>query len=454
MKPLSLIKNASVINEGEIKVLDVLIEGAFIKEIGKISAPKNCLIIEGEGKFLLPGIIDGQVHFREPGFTHKGTIHTESRAGIAGGVTSYIDMPNTIPNVLTLEALAEKYRLAALNSLSNYSFFLGINDSNVRDLISWDTSGIIGISDDGLYMSNKGNLLAENPETMELLFKNCQNIIAIHSEIEAEILKNEALFEQRYGRDIPAKYHPKIRSWEACYKATKRAIEIAKKHQARLHILHLSTLEETHLFDANTPLTQKRITTEVSVHHLYFSEVDYESLGMRIKWNPAIKTKKDQEGLLRALIDNRIDLITTDHAPHTLEEKERPYFESMSGAPMVQHSLNCMIDFFQNGKISLEKIIEKMCHNPAILYGIKQRGFIKEGYYADLVLVDLDTSWTVHKDNILYKCGWSPLEGRTFKNKILKTFVNGNLVYDNGQFYESKMGMPLQTSQQKDLHKN
>lgn len=454
MKSLRLIKNASVVNEGEIKVLDVLIEGVFIKEIGEITPPQNCLVIEAEGKFLLPGIIDGQVHFREPGFTHKGNIYTESRAGIAGGVTSYIDMPNTLPNVLTLEALAEKYRLAAESSLSNYSFFLGINDTNVKDLISWDTSGIIGISDDGLYMSQKGNLLAENPETMELLFKNCQNIIAIHAEIESEILKNEALYEARYGRDIPAKYHPKIRSWEACYKATKRAIEIAKKHCARLHILHLSTLEETHLFDCNIPLTQKRITTEVSVHHLYFSEEDYEKLGMRIKWNPAIKTKTDQEGLLKALIDDHIDLITTDHAPHTLEEKERPYFESLSGAPMVQHSLNCMLDFFQKGKISLEKITEKMCHNPAVLYGIEQRGFIKEGYYADLVLVDLNASWVVSTDNILYQCGWSPLEGRTFKNKVLKTFVNGQLVYDNGTFNESKMGMPLKTLQQKNLHKS
>jgi dihydroorotase len=306
-----------------------------------------------------------------------------------------------------------------------------------------DTTQFIGVSDDGLYFTKKGNLLADNPETMEKLFANCNSIIAIHSEKEAIVEKNEQAFREKYGDAIPAKFHPIIRSAEGCYEASKRAIALAQKHKARLHILHLTTEVETHLFENTLPLQEKTITTEVSVHHLWFSDKDYEQLGMLIKWNPAIKTEQDKQGLLKALLDDRIDIITTDHAPHTLEEKQKPYFQSMSGAPMVQHALNCMLEFYKQERISLEKIVEKMCHNPAILYGMTNRGFIREGYFADLTLVDLNSPWTVAKDNLLYKCAWSPLEGTRFQTAIKQTFVNGNLVYDNGVFQENIFGMAI-----------
>jgi dihydroorotase len=438
-----LIKNTTIVNEGKSLTADVLLSGELIQQIGNIAIESNHKVIDGTGKHLFPGIIDGQVHFRDPGLTHKGDLYTESRAAVAGGVTSFIDMPNTVPNILTVERLKEKYEIASKKSLANYSFFLGVNGDNIEEVIKTDTSQFIGVSDDGLYFTKKGNLLADNPETMEKLFANCKSIIAIHSEKEAIVEENEQAFRAKYGEDIPAKFHPIIRTTKGCYEATKRAIGLAKKHNARLHILHLTTEAETHLFQNDIPLQEKKITTEVSVHHLWFSDKDYERLGMLIKWNPAIKTQQDKEGLLKALLDDRIDLITTDHAPHTLEEKQKPYFQSMSGAPMVQHSLNCMLAFYKQGLISLEKIVEKMCHNPAILYGMTNRGFIREGYYADLTLVDLNSEWTVDKDNLLYKCGWSPLEGTTFQTKINQTFVNGNLVYDNGAFQENIFGMPI-----------
>jgi dihydroorotase len=443
MNESTLIKNVTLVNEGEIRVADVLIAEGLIKQIGKIELNADHKIIDGTGKHLFPGIIDAQVHFRDPGLTHKGDLYTESKAAIAGGVTSFIDMPNTVPNILTVESLTEKFDIASKKSLANYSFFLGVNGDNIDEVIKMDTTQFIGVSDDGLYFTKKGNLLADNPQIMEKLFANCKSIIAIHSEKEEIVEKNEQAFREKYGDDIPAKFHPVIRSAEGCYEATKRAIDLAKKHNARLHILHLTTEAETHLFRNDIPLNEKKITTEVSVHHLWFSDVDYEQLGMLIKWNPAIKTKKDKEGLLKALLDDRIDLITTDHAPHTLEEKQQPYFQSMSGAPMVQHTLNCMLEFYKQGLISLEKIVEKMCHNPAILYSMTNRGFIREGYYADLTLVDLNNPWTVSKDNLLYKCGWSPLEGTAFKTKIEQTFVNGNLIYDNGNFKEDIFGMPI-----------
>ncbi|MFT5982651.1 MAG: dihydroorotase [Ulvibacter sp.] len=438
-----LIKNTTIVNEGKSLTADVLLSGELIQQIGNIAIESNHKVIDGTGKHLFPGIIDGQVHFRDPGLTHKGDLYTESKAAVAGGVTSFIDMPNTVPNILTVERLKEKYEIASKKSLANYSFFLGVNGDNIEEVIKTDTSQFIGVSDDGLYFTKKGNLLADNPETMEKLFANCKSIIAIHSEKEAIVEENEQAFRAKYGEDIPAKFHPIIRTTKGCYEATKRAIGLAKKHNARLHILHLTTEAETHLFQNDIPLQEKKITTEVSVHHLWFSDKDYERLGMLIKWNPAIKTQQDKEGLLKALLDDRIDLITTDHAPHTLEEKQKPYFQSMSGAPMVQHSLNCMLAFYKQGLISLEKIVEKMCHNPAILYGMTNRGFIREGYYADLTLVDLNSEWTVDKDNLLYKCGWSPLEGTTFQTKINQTFVNGNLVYDNGAFQENIFGMPI-----------
>jgi len=438
-----LIKNATIVNEGKSFLADVLMSDGLIRQIGNIDIEPKYQVIDGTGKYLFPGIIDGQVHFRDPGLTHKGDLYTESKAAVAGGVTSFIDMPNTVPNILTVESLREKYDIASKKSLANYGFFLGVNADNIDEVIKTDTSQLLGVSDDGLYFTKKGNLLADSPETMEKLFANCKSIIAIHSEKEEIVEANEQAFREKYGEDIPAKFHPIIRSTQGCYEATVRAIALAKKHNARLHILHLTTEAETHLFQNDIPLQEKKITTEVSVHHLWFSDKDYDRLGMLIKWNPAIKTAQDKEGLLKALLDDRIDIITTDHAPHTLEEKQKPYFQSMSGAPMVQHSLNCMLEFYKQGRISLEKIVEKMCHNPGILYQMEKRGFIREGYYADLTLVDLNSPWTVAKDNILYKCGWSPLEGTTFQTAIKQTFVNGNLVYDNGRFNEGIKGMEL-----------
>lgn len=443
MTQKTLIKNISIANEGQIIVGDILVNDGVIQQIGDIQVTDNTRVIDGTGKFLFPGIIDGQVHFRDPGLTHKGDLYTESKAAIAGGVTSFIDMPNTFPNVLTIDILNEKYQIASEKSLANFGFFLGVNGDNLDDVIKLDTSTLLGVSDDGLYFTKKGNLLADNPETMEKLFANCKSIIAIHSEKEQIVEENENIYREKYGENVPIEFHPFIRSEKACYEATKRAIDIANKHKARLHILHLTTEAETHLFRNDIPLKEKNITTEVSVHHLWFSDKDYKRLGTLIKWNPAIKTEKDKKGLLKALLDDRIDLVTTDHAPHTLDEKQRPYFQSMSGAPIVQHSLNIMLEFYKQGLISLEKIVEKMCHNPAILYQIEKRGFIREGYQADLTIVDLDSNWTVDKNNILSKCGWSPLEETTFQTKVTHTFVNGNLVYDNGRFNEKEKGQPL-----------
>ena len=439
----TLIKNSSIVNEGKIIKADLLIEDDKIKKIGSLNPDSTTSVIDGTSKFLLPGIIDGQVHFREPGLTHKGDMYTESKAAVAGGVTSFIDMPNTLPNVLTLAILKEKYQIAAQKSLANFGFFLGVNADNLDEVIKLDTSTLLGVSDDGLYFTKKGNLLADNPAIMEKLFANCKSIITIHSEKEAIIEENEEYYRSKYGDDVPVEFHPKIRSEQACYEATKRAIELANKYHARLHILHLSTEAETHLFRNDIPLKEKNITTEVSVHHLWFTDQDYHRLGKLIKWNPAIKTEKDKKGLLNALLDDRIDIITTDHAPHTIDEKQRPYFQSMSGAPIVQHSLNIMLEFYKQGAISLEKIVEKMCHNPSILYRVDKRGFIREGYYADLTIVDLDTSFMVENENVLYKCGWSPLEGTIFHSKVTHTFVNGNLVYNNGTFNEAQKGMAL-----------
>ena len=442
----TLLKNISIVNEGKIFISDLLIEDGKIQKIGQLDNDIDAKLIDGTGKFLFPGIIDGQVHFRDPGLTHKGDLYTESKAAVAGGVTSFIDMPNTQPNTLSLALLNEKYQLASEKSLANFGFFLGVNGDNIDEVSKLDTSNLLGVSDDGLYFTKKGNLLADNPETMEKLFSNCKSIIAIHSEKEEIVEENERIYREKYGENVPVECHPLIRSEKACYEATKRAIELANKHQARLHILHLTTEAETHLFRNDIPLEQKNITTEVSVHHLWFSDKDYERLKTLIKWNPAIKTEKDKKGLLKALLDDRIDIITTDHAPHTLEEKLKPYFQSMSGAPLVQHSLNCMLEFYHQGLISLEKIVEKMCHNPAKLYSIEKRGFIREGYFADLTLVDLNSSYTVAKENILYKCGWSPLEGTTFHSKITHTFVNGNLVFGEGLFDEKVKGMALTVS--------
>lgn len=438
-----LIKQASLVNEGEIYVADVLVKNGIIEKISEHLADPSAISIEGTGKFLLPGIIDAQVHFREPGFTHKADLYTESKAAIAGGVTSFIDMPNTYPNVLTPEILKEKYKLAAQKSLANFGFFLGVNAQNIDIVLEEDLTNIIGISDDGLYFSENATMLADNLEALEKLFANYKNIIAIHSENKNIITENEIELRKTYGEHLPMKMHPILRSEKACYEATASAIALAVKHHAKLHILHLTTEAETHLFSNKIPLSQKRITCEVSVPHLWFSEKDYDRLGPLIKYNPAIKTEKDKQGLMKALIEDRIDLITTDHSPHLIEEKQQSYFSAMPGAPMIQHSLNMMLEFYQQGKIGLAKIVEKMCHNPALLYTIKNRGFIRTGYYADLVLVDPNARYTVSKENLLYKCGWSPLEGTTFNSKVTHTFVNGNLVYSNGKFDETSKGKSL-----------
>ena len=444
MSKATLIQQVTLVNEGKIQVTDVLIQGERIQKIGSIPAQDQYQLVDGRGKYLLPGVIDGQVHFRDPGLTHKADLTSESKAAIAGGVTSFIEMPNTRPNTRTLELWADKYQLASTKSLANYGFLLGITADNLDEVIQWNTSKHLAITDDGLYFTGKGNILADQPAMLEKLFAAHKGLIAIHSEKEEIIEKNEELYREKYGENVPIACHPLIRSEQACYEATERAIGLAEKHGARLHILHLSTAKETDLFRNDIPLEEKNITTEVSVHHLWFTDQDYERLGALIKWNPAIKTQKDKDGLLAALLDDRIDLITTDHAPHTLEEKQKPYFQSMSGAPLVQHSLNCLLEFYAQGKISLEKIVEKMCHNPAILYRIKERGYIREGYFADLTLVDLNSEWTVSKENILYKCGWSPLEGTTFHSKVLSTWVNGHLAYADGVFHEEVKGKALE----------
>ncbi|HSV88594.1 MAG TPA: dihydroorotase, partial [Bacteroidales bacterium] len=435
------IQKVYLVNEGSIELTNILIEDGRVSKIGDFANPENAIVIDGTGKYLLPGIIDAQVHFREPGLTHKGDFQTESRAAVAGGVTSYLDMPNTRPNVLSDSELEEKIELAKQKSLANFGFFMGVNDQNIDQICKTDTSRYFAVSDDGLYFSGKGNLLADNPETLGRLLSTCKCIVAIHSEKEKIIEENESIFSQKFGDDVPAEAHPEIRNHLACFEATKMAVQLAEKHNGRLHILHLTTEQETALFRNDIPLSEKKITTEVSVHHLWFTDKDYLRLGNRIKWNPAIKSEKDREGLFKALLDGRIDIITTDHAPHTLDEKMQPYLKSMSGAPIVQHSLNIMLEFYHRGAITIEKIVEKMCHNPAILYRISNRGFIREGYNADLVLVDLDNPYTVDKTNILYKCGWSPLEGTTFRSRVTHTFVNGCLVYENGRIFEDVKGM-------------
>lgn len=443
MTKRTLIKNIQIVNEGTIICGDVLIEDSYILSIGQQIPADLATVIDGTGKYLIPGIIDGQVHFREPGLTHKADFTSESRAAVAGGITSFIDMPNTVPNVLNLTTLEEKNKLASAKSIANYGFFLGVNGDNLEEILKLDTSSLLAVSDDGLYFTKKGNLLADNPAILERLLANCKSIVAIHSEKEQLVEANESIYREKYGEDVPVEFHPLIRSEKACYEATKNAIAIANKYNARLHILHLTTEAETHLFRNDIPLEEKNITTEVSVHHLWFSDKDYPRLGTLIKWNPAIKTEKDKIGLLQALVDDRIDIVTTDHAPHTLAEKQQSYFKAMSGAPIIQFSLNIMLEFYQRGLITLEKIIQKMSHNPAILYGIQNRGFIREGYYADLVIVDLNAAWTVTNECVLSKCAWTPLLGTTFHAKVTHTFVNGHLVYNNGKIDESIKGLPL-----------
>ena len=437
-----LIKNAQIVNEGKIFKSDVLIENDLIAKISETIPEENIdKIIDAEGKFLIPGVIDDQVHFREPGLTHKGDIESESKAAIAGGTTSFIEQPNTVPNAVTQELLEEKYKIAAEKSYANYSFSMGGTNDNLEEVLKTNPRNVAAIK---LFLgSSTGNMLVDNPEILEEIFSKVKMPICVHCEDETTIRKNTEIYKEQYGEDIPVKFHHLIRSEEACYLSSSKAVELAKKTGARLHIYHLSTAKETELFRNDIPLKEKKITAEVCVHHLHFTNKDYETKGSLIKWNPAVKTEKDKNGLWEALLDDRIDVIATDHAPHTLEEKSNKYLKCPSGAPLVQHSLNVMLEYYRNGKISLEKIVEKMCHNPAILFEIEKRGFIKEGYKADLVLVDLNKEYTVSKENILYKCGWSPLENEIFHSEITHTFINGNLAYEKGRFSDEKFGERL-----------
>lgn len=436
-----LIKNARIVNENQIVESDLLIENDLIHTIGKDIVADADRVIDAEGKYLLPGVIDDQVHFREPGLTHKGDIESESRAAVAGGVTSFIEQPNTVPNAVTQDLLEDKYQIAAQKSFANYSFMMGGTNDNLEEVLKTNPRNVAGIK---LFLgSSTGNMLVDNPETLENIFSKTKMLIAVHCEDEATIKANTQRYLEEYGEDIPVKFHHLIRSEEACYISSSKAVELAEKTGARLHVFHVSTAKETGLFRNDIPLKDKKITAEVCVHHLTFTDLDYDTKGTLIKWNPAVKTQQNKDGLWRALLDDRIDVIATDHAPHTWEEKQNVYTKAPSGGPLVQHSLPVMLENFRSGKISIEKIVEKMCHNPAILFRIEKRGFIREGYKADLVLVDDNSEWTVSKDNILYKCGWSPLEGMTLHAEVTHTFINGNLAYENGKVNEEKFGERL-----------
>jgi len=440
---LILIKNAQIVNEGKIFEGDVLIDGEYIVDIDISISSKSAetTVIDAEGKFLIPGAIDDQVHFREPGLTHKADIKTESKAAIAGGITSFIEMPNTVPQATTQELLEKKYEIAANSSYANYSFMFGGTNDNLDELLKTDPTNVAGIK---LFLgSSTGDMLVDNEEVLEKIFSSTKMLIAVHCEDEATIKNNLETYLKEYGDDIPIELHPKIRSEEACYLSSSKAITLAKKTGARLHVFHLSTAKETELFSNKTPIEDKQITAEVCVHHLWFDENDYKTKGTFIKWNPAVKTEKDKEGLWKALLNDKIDVIATDHAPHTKEEKENVYTKAPSGGPLVQHALPALLQAYRQGKISVEKIVEKMCHNPAKIFKIEKRGFIKKGFYADLVLVDIASPWTVTKENVLYKCGWSPFEGSTFYSKITHTFVNGHLAYQNGVFNNTLKGKRL-----------
>ncbi len=448
-----LIKNATIVNEGRTFKGSVAISNGLIEEVFEypgtgdtspdLSEQKYRIykILDIQGKFLIPGIIDDQVHFRQPGLTHKGDIYTESRAAVAGGVTSFMEMPNTFPNTLTQGLLEEKYEMAAKDSLANYSFYMGASNDNLSEIIKTNPRNVCGVK---VFMgASTGNMLVDNPKALEGIFKESPMLVAVHCEDEDLIRHNSAMYRQLLGEDIPVKFHPEIRSTEACYRSSALAVELASKFNTRLHVLHLSTEREIALFTNKIPLNQKKITAEVCVHHLWFFDEDYAEKGTFIKWNPAIKSQADRDALFEALLSDKLDVVATDHAPHTLDEKQNSYFKAPSGGPLVQHSLVAMMEFYQQGKISMEKIVEKMCHAPADCFQVEKRGYIREGYHADLVVVDPESPWAVEKQNILYKCGWSPFEGIEFNSKVVFTFVNGRLVYENGTFDESVKGNRL-----------
>lgn len=437
-----LIRAAHVVNEGKTFQADVLVRGGRIERVATegIGSARNVTEVDAEGKHLLPGCIDDQVHFREPGLTHKDDIAHGSAAAVAGGVTSFMEMPNTVPNTLTQPLLADKYALGAASSVANYSFFMGVGNSNLDEVLRTDPKNVCGLK--AFLGSSTGDMLVNDEHTLDALFRQAHMILAVHAEDEPTVRANTAAAVARYGEDIPLEEHPRIRSAEACWLSSSRAVARAKEHGTRLHVLHISTARELELF-APGPLDGKRVTAEACVHHLWFTDSDYAKKGTRIKWNPAVKTKEDREAIRRAVIDGRIDVVATDHAPHTLEEKARPYTSCPSGAPLVQHSLVAMLELMHEGVFTLEHVVEKMCHAPARLFDVKDRGFITEGLFADVVLVDLDSPWTVSKDNLLYKCGWSPLEGQRFRARVDKTWVNGRLVYNEGKVDRSARGERL-----------
>jgi len=433
-----LIKSATIINEGQQFEADVLIKNGRIEKIAPSIAATNEEIIDASGKYLFPGVIDDQVHFREPGLTHKASIFTESRAAVAGGVTSFMEMPNTVPNALTQELLADKYAIGAQNSLANYSFFMGASNDNIEEVLKTNSTDVCGVK---IFMgSSTGNMLVDEEKTLEGLFSKVDMLIATHCEDEATIRRNTAIAKDKYGEDVPLDQHPIIRSAEACYLSSSLAVGLAKKYGTQLHVLHISTAKELELFDNSIPLAEKKITAEACIHHLWFNDADYAEKGTLIKWNPAVKTAMDQQAIFEGVLAGKIDVLATDHAPHTLEEKQNSYFKAPSGGPLIQHSLVAMLDFYHKGKITLTQIAEKMSHNPAILFSVKERGFIREGYFADLVLVDINKPWVVSKENILAKCGWSPFEGHQFGSKISHTIVNGKVVYSNGVINEVGSG--------------
>ena len=439
-----LIKNAKIVNQGAVTTEDLLIENGRIAEIGKNISQKHSdvLKIDAQGCYLLPGIIDDQVHFREPGLTHKGDLNSESRAAVAGGITSFIEQPNTIPQATTIEVLEQKFDLAAEKSMANYSFTLGATNNNLEELKKASKENIAGIK---MFMgSSTGNMLVDDHEVLTKIFSEVDHQLIAHCEDEQTIKDNQAKFVEKYGDDIPMKYHPEIRSAEACYLSSSFAVKLAKKHDARLHVYHLSSAKETKLFSNKLPLGKKKITAEACVHHLWFSDKDYETKKTLIKWNPAVKSAKDRDAIWAALLDGRLDVIATDHAPHTLEEKQNVYTKAPSGGPLVQHSLVAMMEFVLEGKLSIEKMVELMCHNPALLFGIKERGFIKVGYKADLVILNPAMPWSVNESNILYKCGWSPFMGKNFKSRVTHTFINGVLAFNNGKLIDGIRGERLE----------
>ena len=437
-----LIKNAQIVNRGKIIAGDIFIKNGKIEQVGGTINKSADREIDATGKYVMPGIIDDQVHFREPGLTHKSDLYTEPRSAVAGGVTSYMEMPNTKPPAVTQELLQQKYDIAAQKSLANYSFFMGATNDNLEEVLKTDSKKVCGIK---VFMgSSTGNMLVDAPVTLEGLFSKVPMLIATHCEDEQTIRENAAFYKTIYGDDLPIKLHPKVRSEEGCYISSSFAIGLAKKHNTRLHILHISTADELELFRNDIPLEQKKITSEVCVHHLYFNAKQYDQFGTKIKCNPAVKAPYHQEALFPALLDDRLDIIATDHAPHTMEEKSQSYFKAPSGVPLIQHTLNVMLEFYHQGKISLEKIVEKMCHAPAVCLKVKDRGYLDEGMWADVIIVDIENQWKVEKENIFYKCNWSPFEGHQFTGKVETTIVSGHIAWDQGQFFENKKGERLE----------